>query len=131
MPYQLIDHTGDIGIDVSAPTLEALFAEAGRALFEILVEASPGAGTPEEFPVLGADPPEELREFLAELLYRFSAERKVYGEFAPAPGGIRAVAEPFDPARHAVRTELKAVTWHQLDARREKDGWIARVIFDV
>ncbi len=36
MPYTLIDHTADIGIRVSAPSMEGLFEEAAYALADIL-----------------------------------------------------------------------------------------------
>jgi len=132
MPYERIEHTGDAGIVVRAPTLEGLYAEAARAMFEIL--ADPGGAPPveaEEFPVSPDSPADGLRDFLAELLYRFSAERKMYVSFSPGSGKVTAGAAPFDPARHRLGTELKAVTYHGLEVDREADGWKARVIFDV
>ena len=39
--------------------------------------------------------------------------------------------EPYDPERHPLRTELKAVTYHQLEVARDGDEWTGRVIFDV
>ena len=132
MPYELIDHTGDIGIVARAPALEALFAECARAMFAILAEnPAPAAKETDTFDVPGREPAEELRDFLSELLYRFSAERKMYGSFASASGRVHGTWEPYDPARHPLKTELKAVTWHQLAVEREKDEWKARVIFDV
>ena len=132
MSWELIEHTGDIGVSARAPTLEALFAECARAMFAILAEnAAPAAPGADLFPVAGADPPEELREFLSELLYRFSAERKMYGSFTPGSGTVHGMWEPYDPARHPLKTEIKAVTWHQLEAAREEDGWRAQVIFDL
>ena len=77
------------------------------------------------------EPAEGLRDFLSELLYRFTVERKIYGLFEPDPGGVRAGWESLAPGRHAIRTELKAVTYHQLEAKQETDGWSAQVIFDV
>jgi SHS2 domain-containing protein len=132
MTYELIDHTGDLGLVARAPTLEELFAECGRALTSILAEvpASSPTGT-DTFLVQGAEPAEELRDFLAELLYRFSAEHKIYVSFKADPGAVAAAWEPYDPARHPLRTELKAVTYHQLEAVREAEGWKGRVIFDV
>jgi len=132
MPYELIDHTGDLGLVARAPTLEELFAECGRALTAILADVptrSP-SGT-DSFPVPGAEPAEELRDFLAELLYRFSADHRIYTEFKAGRGAVAASWEPYDPARHPLRTELKAVTYHQLEVVREGDGWRGRVIFDV
>ncbi len=132
MAYELIDHTGDLGIAVSAATLEALYAEAGRAMLEILADAAgDGPEGLEDFPVDERSPAEGLREFLAELLYRFCAERKIYVSFEPREGIVTAGWRTFDPARHAVRTELKAVTYHGLWAGREGDRWKATVIFDV
>lgn len=132
MPYELLDHTGDLGIVVRAPSLEALFAESARAVFEILAEArDPRPSGREEFEVRAADLPESLRDFLAELLYRFSVERKMYVSFHPGSGTVAAEWEPYDPARHPLRTEIKAVTYHQLDVTRETHGWRARVIFDL
>ena len=130
MAWTLIDHTGDIGIEVRAESPEALFAEAARAMFSILAQAPPDArGTPESFPA-GEDA-ETLREFLGELLYRFSVERKMYVRFAAGNGRVEAGWEPYDPLRHPLGTELKAVTWHQLEVARENGTWRARVIFDV
>ena len=132
MTYELFDHTGDLGVDARAPSLEALFAECARAMFAILAEnpAPQGART-DAFDLTGADPAEELRDFLSELLYRFSAERKMYGSFTPGSGTVHGTWEPYDPARHPLKTELKAVTWHQLAVGKEETGWKARVIFDV
>ena len=132
MAWELINHTGDIGVVARAPTLEGLLAECARAMFEVLAE--PGTPSPagtEAFPVAGADPAEELRDFLSELLYRFSADRKMYVAFTPGKGSVLAAWEPYDGARHPLRTELKAVTYHQLEAVPEGPGWRGRVIFDV
>ena len=132
MAYELIDHTGDIGVVARAPTLEELFAECARAMFAILADApSPAPAGTDAFPVPGADPAEELRDFLSELLYRFSTDHRMYVAFASRPGSVDASWEPYDAARHPLRTELKAVTYHQLEAVREGAGWRGRVIFDV
>ena len=132
MPYELIDHTGDIGVVARAPTLEELFAECARAMMAILAEApSPSPSGADDFPVAGADPAEELRDFLSELLYRFSTDHRMYVRFTARPGAVDAAWEPYDAERHPLRTELKAVTYHQLEVVREGDGWRGRVIFDV
>jgi SHS2 domain-containing protein len=55
-------------------------------------------------------------------------------EVSDAPGGaLRAVVagEPYDPARHRLHGEVKAVTWHQLRLEPVAAGWRARVILDV
>lgn len=132
MSYELIDHTGDIGIVARADSLEALFGECARAMFEILAEpAEPRESGIETFAVPGREPAEELRDFLSELLYRFSAEHRIYVRWIPAAGSVGAGWELYDPAKRPLRTELKAVTYHQLEVARGEEGWRARVIFDV
>jgi SHS2 domain-containing protein len=37
----------------------------------------------------------------------------------------------FDPDRHEIKIEIKAVTYHQIQVGRGPEGWEARVIFDV
>jgi len=132
MPFDLIDHTGDIGIVVRAATVEALFAESAGAMFSIVAEApAPRPEGTETLEVRKEGLPDSLRDYLAELLYRFAVERKMYVSFRPGNGTVEAEWETYDPARHPLRTEIKAVTYHQLDVTREKDGWRARVIFDL
>ena len=39
--------------------------------------------------------------------------------------------EKLDFKRHRLKTEIKAVTYHQLKVQKVKDTWQAEVIFDV
>jgi SHS2 domain-containing protein len=43
----------------------------------------------------------------------------------------RVRGESFDPRRHELYGEVKAVTYHELAVTRSGAGWQARVIFDV
>ena len=136
MPWELIDHTGDIGLRVRAPSFELLLAESARGMFEQIADLSGVRLQLEEVVVVEAEEPGELfRAWLAELLYKFSADGRIYVDFDVTlePGRVRGRVrgERYDPARHPLRTELKAVTYHQLRVAQEKDGWIAQVIFDV
>jgi SHS2 domain-containing protein len=135
--YQTIDHTGDIGIIVRAATLPALFEAAALALFDILVDPDTvRAESPQPVEVSGEGREELMVRWLAELLFLFDARRVVFGRFEveeihPDLLRARAWGEPFDEDRHVVRTELKAVTYHGLLVSEDRDGWSARIIFDV
>jgi SHS2 domain-containing protein len=39
--------------------------------------------------------------------------------------------EAFDPARHQLKQEIKAVTYHQAFVQTTVQGWKGRVILDV
>jgi len=142
--FERIDHTADVGVRVRGRTLEALFAHAAEALFDVMFEPVPEPGpadTPDRVRVEADDLPGLLQAWLSELLYRFLAEGRVGTAFAVvrlvrAPGACALEAEvrggPYDPARHALRTELKAVTFHQLRVEETAGGgWEAQVIFDA
>ena len=141
--WQLVDHTGDTGILVRAPSLVALHEEAARALFEILLD--PSTVRPETdfaIHVEGEDREDLLVRWLAELHFLHDARRLCFREFAVEQLEERrlqgrARGEAYDPARHVLRTALKAVTYHALLLSEDRSGpdgspcWTARVIFDV
>jgi len=39
--------------------------------------------------------------------------------------------EVFQEEVHVIKTGVKAVTYHQIEVREEKEGWRARIIFDL
>ncbi|GAJ07201.1 unnamed protein product, partial [marine sediment metagenome] len=42
-----------------------------------------------------------------------------------------AKGETFNPDKHSIKAEIKAVTYHQVEVEKNKEGWKAKVIFDV
>jgi len=141
--FSVFDHTADIGLEVRGRDLADLLETAARATFDQMLEDFPGdVETLEEVraaPMEGPedDPGELLVVWLQELLYRFETERLVPLAFdfvSCEPGEARARVDfgRFDPDRHRARTEIKAVTYHDLDVHAEADGsWSARFILDV
>lgn len=135
--YETFDHTADVGIRVRAETLVQLFEEAGKALFSVIV-VNLGAVRPlqeMELRVEGAQPDELLHDWLDELLYLFATRHVLLCEFRVELTGegltARARGEPFDPARHQLDSEVKAVTYHGLKVEKHPDGWLAEVVLDL
>ena len=135
--HELFEHTADLGLRVTAPDLDTLFAEAAACLFSAILEdpASVRLETEQTFELTGADREFLLFDWLRELLYRFDAEHMLYRSFEVRvrPDGLRATArgEPLDPARHVLSHEVKAITYHGLCVRPENGGWLAEVIVDI
>lgn len=136
-PYKEFEHTADIGMEMYGATLEELFRNAGRALFDTIVEIDRIQPRIERsVSVTGDDDELLLMNWLRRLLYLFAVESEVYGEFrivALQSGALQAIVtgEPLDMERHHFKTELKAITYHQFRLIHEQDGWRATVIFDV
>lgn len=135
--YELFEHTADLGLGATAADLDTLFAEMAACLFAAVVEdpATVRPLTPVAVEIVGSDREYLLFDWLKELLYRFDAEHQVFGRFEVAvrPDGLSATAwgEPFDPDRHALNHEVKAITYHELKVEPTAGGWLAEVIVDI
>jgi SHS2 domain-containing protein len=134
--YELFGHTADLGLRARAPDLNMLFSEMARALFAAIVE-DPSTIAERDYVEIRL-PPEEpvylLFDWLKELLYRFDSEHLIFTRFnAQVNGGLQATArgEPFDPERHHLAHEVKAITYHRLRVEQTAYGWLAEVIVDI
>jgi SHS2 domain-containing protein len=127
------EHVGELRLGVRAPTLPALFMEAGRGLAEVLVEDP--IGTPrldEKVSLRARDRDALLVAWLDELIFRAETRGRVYGAFRidrltdhvleGAIGG----QEP-----QTWRTAVKAATFHGLHIDEGPDGFSASVVLDV
>jgi len=135
--YEIFEHTADLGLRVRAPTLEALLIDAGRGLFAMVVEnlSDVAPAVTRDFQIAGSDPTYLLFDWLNELLYVCDTERLAFSQFDVrlTAEGLSAVArgEPFDPARHRLTHEIKAITYHELKVEETSEGWMAEVIVDI
>lgn len=135
--FTLCEHTADLGIAVSAASLEMLMADAACGLFTIiagdLVQVRPHAG--ESFTIPGADPTWLLFDWMSELHAAFELRRMLFCRFdvtATAAGlQARAWGERYDPGRHTLAHEVKAITQHALDVRQTATGWEAFCVVDI
>jgi SHS2 domain-containing protein len=135
-PFEVIEHTADVGIVAYGATLEEVFAHAAEGMLSFLIP--PATVHPRErrrIAVEAEDVPGLLVAWLNELLVLLNAHG-----FVPRSFDVREVSsgrveadvwgEPVDPERHRFRLDVKAATYHQLEVRRN-GRWRARVIFDV
>jgi len=135
--YETFDHTADIGLRVTAPDVDSLFADAGRGFFSVIVtnldDVRPR--TRVEFNVAGAELDYLLVDWLNELLFAFESRRLLLSEFdvSVGAGGLAAVAqgETVDDRRHQLEHEVKAITYHGLKIEQVDGNWTAEVILDI
>ena len=143
IPYELIEHTADIGIRVKGNNLEELFKNTALAMFDIIAERkskSPDAGRQAQritshIIKQEAETLEELFiNWLNELLSLSAAKSLIFSDFKINrldDKNLEAVVSGEGSANFKFNTEIKAATYHQLKLE-ERDGvWTAEVIFDV
>jgi len=134
--FELLEHTADVGVRAWGANLPELFRAAARGLFEVIAGTESVRPAREHVVDLVADSvPDLLHGWLEELNALHQIQRELYVEFEVVLAGLRLRArvrgEPIDPARHDLRTEVKAITWHDFELREVEGGWEARVLLDI
>jgi len=127
------EHTGELEIGLAADSLAELFAEAGRALAEVMAGAQPPASGAEQRVSLRARDREALLvAWLDELLFLAERDKKVYGDIRiERVTGEALTATVRGAPVTELRTQVKAATFHDLRIVEGADGLAATVILDV
>jgi len=136
MDYRVFEHTADVGIEAYGHTLEEAFENAAKGMFSIITNGSKIDSKEKRVVQLAVDSDEEqlLVDWLSELLYINDVEGLVFGEFKVSIGNElvgEAWGEKYDREKHGYGTEIKAVTYHMLQIKRNKKGFQIRVLFDI
>lgn len=141
--YEIIEHTADLGIRVYGRDLNTLFLNAAQAMFEIMVEAVKKESMfhkqgRKKFLVhkQGSNIEEVLVAWLSELLYLFATEGLIMERADLQKVDTNSVQAEilgriFSPDFYRIKTEIKAVTYHELEVKATGHGYEAQVIFDV
>ena len=136
-PFEILEHTADVGIVAHGASLEEVFANAAAGMFALMVEPD-GVRPLEErhIDVEGRDREGLLVRWLTELLYYIDAEEMLFSRFVVDEIGdrrlrARAWGERIDRQRHRLHFGVKAVTRHMLEVRTEENGYRAQVLFDI
>lgn len=138
VPYEIIEHTADIGIKAYGRTREDLFSHMAEGMFSLIVPPEEVQSrrtvavkaTAEEWDLL-------LVAWLKELLFLFDTQRFLGKEFQITRLKLTQIeatvtGEDLDLSRHSVDKEVKAVTYCDLSLSQGPDGiWTAQVIFDI
>jgi len=137
MPYRVIDHTADSGIHVLGADYRELFAEAAHAMLDQIVDRRTlRASARQTLRVDGDNPADLMINWLREVLFLWDGRQVLVKRVRILSASRVALTaeltgDPYDPARHKIRDEIKAVTYHQLEVNSTPHGWEARIIFDV
>jgi SHS2 domain-containing protein len=137
MKYRLIDHTADFGIHVFGTDPKALFANAAYALFDMITDIGTLQGENEKkISVSGDDWPDLIIDWLREILFLWNGNEMLVKKadiISLSENNLSATVfyDRYDPDRHDIKIEIKAVTYHQVQVTAGPSGWEARVIFDI
>ena len=137
MKYETIDHTADFGIHVFGADAKDLFANAAFALFDLITDIDTLKGVNEhKIRITGYDWPDTMVNWLRELLYLWTCKEMLVkttniSYLTEHELTARVNFDPYDPDRHEIKNEIKAVTYHQIQVEKGLLGWESKIIFDV
>lgn len=136
-PFEILDHTADIGLRACGETLSDLFTNAALGLQSIALDmdrVKPAASYP--LSATGEDTEALLVNWLNEIIYFLDGERIAFSRFEVEQLTDQSITAqgwggPRDRVQHPARLVVKAATYHQLTLTRDPRGWTAEVFFDI
>jgi len=141
MTYKISDEytSADIGLIVTAPTLEELFSDSLLGLIEIMVRPDDLQESRQIEINLKADNIEDLYyKWLAEILYIKDAHN-----FLPKKCSLKIrrgrecrldgllSGDSIDYDRQTIKIDVKAVTYYKFKIEKSDDIWHGEVVFDL
>jgi SHS2 domain-containing protein len=137
LKYEYIEHTADLGFKAYGATQEELFVNAAEALFEVLVSLETIQPSEERAVKVEAQGLDGLMvSWLSDLLYLFETQHLLLNRFCVESiksDSLEATVhgEVLDPARHEIKTCVKAVTYHKLYVTRGSGMWESQIFLDL
>ena len=137
MSYELIDHTADLGIVVTAEGIAGLFESAAHAMFDQILDRALLQGvTKETVTIAGIDKEDLMINWLRELLYFWTGRERLVKQVQVEQVDDTQITagiwhDPFDPSTHEILSDIKAVTYHGINVQQTNGAWTATIIFDV
>ncbi len=127
-----MEHTADVRARVRGASLEELFRNALRATMSLLQPARGNHNVIRELAMDAADPTTLLIDFLNEALSYAHAYRETYDDAVFAQlSETRVEARLTGADALSFGDDVKAVTYHQADARRNAGMWETIIVYDV
>ncbi len=136
-PYEVFEHTADIGLHAYGQTLRELFMNAAAGMESLLVAPNQlETKVSYEVQVEGHDRVALLIAWLNELIFLFDTEHLLLNQFQITnltETRLEAIVsgEPYDVQRHDLSSAIKAATWHEASVESQAEGYKARIIFDI
>jgi len=139
--FEFLEHTSDAFVAGYGDTLEEAFENVALGMFEVMTDTS--KVNPLNKTMIKAEAEDKqalLYTWLEQLIIKFETEGNLYSKFKvnkieETSNGFRltstAWGEPYNPKKHQSRTAVKAVTYHDMDIRKEDGKFTVKVLFDI
>ncbi len=133
--------TADVAFEAKGDTIEELFISSALATTNIMILQTGQIDLKDrrEIEIEAEELDLLLFNLLQEMIFFKDTEKLIFGEFNVKIGKkgdkwmlrMKAAGERINPEKHMLHLDVKAVTLHMLEVRKDNNGWIAHVILDV
>jgi SHS2 domain-containing protein len=133
MDYEILEHLADLKIKGYGKDLKELFSNLLKGMFEAckpIVEND--SIISREVKIRSESLESLLYDFLSEALYLSDVNNETYFEvnFEKLTEN-ELVCKIKGKKIKGFETEIKAVTWHDLEIKKTEKGWEATILFDI
>jgi SHS2 domain-containing protein len=139
-PFEYLEHTADVKFRAYGHSSEEMLSNAALALFNSMIDtATVKSKETWKVELFGADLEQLAYHWLSEIIFLFETEFAVFSKFDVKlhqdQGGQWSMqatigGEKIDSSRHAFDNEVKAVTLHEFEVKKN-DLWCIQVVLDV
>lgn len=140
--FEYLEHTADAKFRAFGSTLAECFGNSAKAMVNVVCALEKIEAKEETEINAEAESSEDLlHKFLENLLFEIETRGMLYSEFRIEIGNDRtkwflkciARGEEINLERHSIKSEIKAVTWHEFFLRKDAEinKWVAQVIVDI
>jgi protein archease len=139
--FEFLEHTADAYVAAYGRNLAEAFENAAVAMFEVMTDVKKIKPNVEDnVEVTAEDEYALLYNWLEALLVKFDVEGFLYSKFKvisitesseKLELKARIWGEKFNPAKHAQRVGVKAITYHQMEILKKPDEVTVKFILDI
>jgi SHS2 domain-containing protein len=138
--FKYLEHITDAYIEAWGDSLEEAFSYAATAVVNVMFEIKNIRGTSKtDFQVEGEDYLELLFNWLEKVLLLISIDNQVISSFEIKISEMDTkyrltgwgMAESIDISQHNYRTEIKGITYHEMEVLQEVGQYKVRFILDL
>jgi SHS2 domain-containing protein len=135
--FRILEHPSDLGIEATGSTVGEAFEQAALGLMAVIAEPETIEAVDERIVELDAQDTESLLvRWLSDILYLYDGEDYLVKEAkidSISATDLRAhvLGEKYQPKKHMLKLDVKAVTYHQLSIDTKDGRTTVRVFLDI
>ncbi len=139
MEYKYLEHTADVKFQAYGKSMEEAFGNAALALFNVMIDTKKIKNkTRKTIKVKGNDLKSLLYNFLEEFLFLLDTQGFMLGKISDIKiikkkntYQLSALASGDEAGSYETKGDVKAVTYNEMEIKKEKNKTTLQVVLDV